>query len=1762
MKKIVVGLLFVVASFAKTLVVDDNAICMFGMCTNTCEDFFIIPTGWSRYKTISDAVAHAKDGDTIKICKGHYKEQVVLTKSNITFTAGKDVTKPTDVNWYYNKDVLILGKNSGNYNKAKNTRIKNISLYQTSSNTNYHAIHGVKGDEVHLKNVVLKSDGGYAVYTENGNFRDGENSFEKVTIKSKTGGIYIGDAKKLKFKDIYITLTGTNSNYYGIRLDQNVKDNKHIFKNLSFSVKNQTAIWVTNGEGMTFEDINVNATNYNSDYRYAIVTDENVNNSKKLAFKNIKIELNKGSGFDIHKSNGVEFENITVKGSTGYGVLTRQNVHGKIKYKNIVIEAKNGYGIYVSKGKDFEIKQAKITGVDSTGYVIYLHPNVNGNHKFEDVNATTKAYGIYIDKAHNIKFKNLTLHGNSPGSGYWGIHTRQNVTGEIKIENSDINVTGIAVYCEKGTPNIKNSKIVSQQEKVLLFTTNTNIKLEKNCLYKESSSSAVYNTYINNQGKIDKIKKNCFYGSPLRSLIINASTNRTKSIDSNFWDGLSGDSYNYNKIVDNNPLSSCPNGCGGNDKNESEFICANPKEFSIVYTANEHGNIKLIGNTNICYKKNGQCQNPGRRNNNNIYAHWKDGDKNAATKNSSAAKLKLPANSEILWAGLYWQGYLAGSDVSTTNQQKTKNIKLGYTPDLNNKKVTYTTITASRLNHVYFSSSRWYYQGYADITDFVKDHGNGWYWGADIFTTLGKPTGGTLAAWSIAIVYQNKNEVFRNLTIFDGYISFAHNNDIKNALSYAQNHNCDTNNIGLAHERTITLDGFYTPKNGEVNSSLIFFAGEGDFLLKGDNLYLSDKSGLFHQISNKGNPKGNIANSSITEFGNYVDKKYLYPVYGHNTIGIDIDTFDISNIIGNSQTSTTVKMKTKDDGYFPGMFGLAIQIYQPKICYEETLYDQNGELNSSSTIQVGDTLKAHLRIRNDDNGTAEDVQITKVFDSNITQYVPNSTFIKDTDWDRLVHIGDNSSFKGVNVIFDDTNLTIKPLGYGTTSTQFRPYSNFPNEIAYIDYNFTVLTDQPFSLEYKISYIFNIGEKKFTINSTLPKCSDFNNTVSAFKPQAGSFNVVEKSFNGNSDPVAEANSPLNVLHTKIVNKNFPIKVIHLDSDNVTLSPTYGAVFLEIVDANNISDQNTCSNAPILEKIHKGIYFGSKKSLTKSQIADINFSVISKNATFRIKYINWSSVIHSKGVQCADVSNMSSNLPGIPACLDSGNKLEQVFPNNPCRDISTGEPCLPQNHGRGTKEPYNHQYGCAECLTDFSATYVCARDNFAIRPDRFEISNIPSKVVAGEKFTITFKALDFSNNPAKDYNESVNINGNSPNLEYNISKSNCKQGTLTIIDGNVFKNGETDITLKYNEVGKINLTLKEVSGSEFAKVDENDTNDLDRFITPFKTAVTVVPHHFAINANYYDFNKSSFTYISNNFNMASLLELSITAKDKDNSTTQNYNKDCYAKNIDINISHSQVPDGLSKILYSLDKNTIFTNNKTHDINFTNWTKDIFTTESNGTANLTVYINFDRNLSNPINPFKFAIQDINISDEDNVTGESSLNEDVSFYYGRVHAPDASVNKFSTNNAKVNLYYEVYDPNRSDPAGIEGNESIDDLGWYVNTAHTQTSFGKVFNIYYKNSDILSAANAPLSKATLQGYSNGTQKLIFSYDGSKEYPFRARLNINASSWLIYNQFDNNATTNSFSVLFVHSGIWHGVGDFKQTDEINSSKEEERRINW
>ena len=180
------------------------------------------------------------------------------------------------------------------------------------------------------------------------------------------------------------------------------------------------------------------------------------------------------------------------------------------------------------------------------------------------------------------------------------------------------------------------------------------------------------------------------------------------------------------------------------------------------------------------------------------------------------------------------------------------------------------------------------------------------------------------------VAYGDPNAPSRNLSIFDGL-----------------------QNVSSSGNVTIPLSGFQTPLSGPVTSTVGMVAYEGDLGTTGDGASIQGGSGSFTALSNAVNPASNVFNSTISNAGAFVTSRM--PSY-QNNLGYDADLFTTTNVLGNNQTSTQVKLSTNGDAYQPGVVTIATDLFAPKITATKTV--------DHPTANLGDTLTYTVSVQN------------------------------------------------------------------------------------------------------------------------------------------------------------------------------------------------------------------------------------------------------------------------------------------------------------------------------------------------------------------------------------------------------------------------------------------------------------------------------------------------------------------------------------------------------------------------------------------------------------------------------------------------------------------------------------------------------------------------------------------------------------------------------------------------------------------------------
>ena len=388
-----------------------------------------------------------------------------------------------------------------------------------------------------------------------------------------------------------------------------------------------------------------------------------------------------------------------------------------------------------------------------------------------------------------------------------------------------------------------------------------------------------------------------------------------------------------------------------------------PIPFAPFFSAQDNGAIALVGNSQMtcpssdsnCAKAQSAVATANAQSNvddNEFAMGFIDADSDSTTTNSTSANLSIPAGSTVLSALLVWGGrrdtapgvtpITAAAAAQIRFKAPGASAYTQLTGGLDDPKLT----TGTDSNP---------YQGYIDVTSTVKAAGNGTYWAANIAATTGQDR---YAGWSLIVAYRNPSAPLRDLEIFKGF--------------------ANVNGSGADATATINISGFLTPTTGVVNSSIGVVAWEGDRGLVGDGMQFNGTT-----LSDATRPATNFFNSAISDAGVPITARS--PNYANN-LGFDIGRINAPGVLANSQTSTTVKLTTAGDTYYPSIVTTQIDLFTPAF---NPVIKTVTDLQGNSPTAVGDTLLYQVSLTNIGADPADLSVMTDPLPPNIT-YTPGS----------------------------------------------------------------------------------------------------------------------------------------------------------------------------------------------------------------------------------------------------------------------------------------------------------------------------------------------------------------------------------------------------------------------------------------------------------------------------------------------------------------------------------------------------------------------------------------------------------------------------------------------------------------------------------------------------------------------------------------------------------------------------------------------------
>ena len=285
---------------------------------------------------------------------------------------------------------------------------------------------------------------------------------------------------------------------------------------------------------------------------------------------------------------------------------------------------------------------------------------------------------------------------------------------------------------------------------------------------------------------------------------------------------------------------------------------------------------------------------------------WYSGTTPRWQENSSAADLRIPAGSAVLYAELIWGGsYLyGGQDVSAFLNNSVTMLtpagSYGVSPD---------PITSNTL------TGQYYYVRSADVTLQIQTGGAGRYTVAGVpGTESTSHNTANAAGWTLAVVYRNDALPARNLTVFVGA-----------ELTFSQ------------LTTTSSVSGFCTPQTGAIQARMMASIIEGDSNLTGDQMQFGPTVGSLAAVSGPNNPVNNFFCSQVNGDDGTLDTAGTFGTRNHNTgfmttggrQGWDITNVDVSGRMLNAQTTAVARGTTSGDRYVIASIGLQIDVGAP-----------------------------------------------------------------------------------------------------------------------------------------------------------------------------------------------------------------------------------------------------------------------------------------------------------------------------------------------------------------------------------------------------------------------------------------------------------------------------------------------------------------------------------------------------------------------------------------------------------------------------------------------------------------------------------------------------------------------------------------------------------------------------------------------------------------------------------------------------------------
>ena len=723
-------------------------------------------------------------------------------------------------------------------------------------------------------------------------------------------------------------------------------------------------------------------------------------------------------------------------------------------------------------------------------------------------------------------------------------------------------------------------------------------------------------------------------------------------------------------------------------------------------------------------------------------------------------------------------------------------------------------------------------------------------------------------------------------------------------------------------------------------------------------------------------------------------------------------------------------------------------------------------------------------------------------------------------------------------------------------------------------------------------------------------TNYIRTHRSYSP-AGYFNIVrpagaETIMANGEDPEPQDNAVENALYMQIAGVDYNLTALALDKNTTTgkitaLHDYRGLVGVELIQTPSYRDSDTheervekCNGALALTLPTTTMAFdGSARSITDLQTS---YPIAYKNLSYRVKYLkNPDYPDEAIAWDCANDTygciwdTLSVKIYDSTKCNESTG-----YPESDC-------PCAVYCKPASGHENDPASDTCKQCIfqREELAGAACSRDEFSIRPKEYILTpdRASLKLTTQEYVNYKIVAVDNDGNATDGYIYHLDMISNGVlDINYTLTIDGCNGGDIDTNGTLYFSRGNSRVTdsngtaeyalgVTFDDVGELNISVADHNWTIIDKEDNdcipgesNNTRDASgKFgcdVAGSSNGLEFLPASFDINASITPQNASGFTYIAQDLNVSSKVDVTVRALNKDGNVTVNYNSACYAKNWDLNVGYNingsapsaTNPDNLTQIIYAVtDDNGTTVRARTLEnidgsIALNNISRDTFSTDHNGSAVVRMMVNFDRNMSAPVLPFELNVTDFSARDTDGVAGALSTALGSDYYYARFKSSKDLYDDVTENSIKTPVSVVVYYV----PGSRIGNATTintanfgltDEYDWYLSRRHS----GADGNVTLVTTD---TSKGTVSAPSLSGGRDGD---VLVSAVSTVRPLTVDVNLTGTdSWLIYNPNGEVEPAPFYRVRFIGGGMsdWAGYGQTGRVIDTNISRQKSNRLEW